>query len=409
MDGHEVDGVERLDDGVRLVSRSERIDVVGDTRQRGIAAILNATDEPAHFFQILPGLLPSWAAQLECIRGCREHMFDEIRRRNAVHAHDPLPHVRSHVFKDPLILDIQLGEQTGGCGISQGRGQRGSQPCEGRVGQAHESRSKERGRTQVGGWLGQVSNQCRDVLNLIRVKEPESLVDVRRDRPLFERVLELTMARARSKQNGDVAGTRRPHDAGLAISNVVLAEYPDDLLRDGRGTLFRFVRHRDPQRRSSPVRSRIDGESIRLAVREVVGPRFWPRDFPEQIIDERQEFRERAEAARNRPSGIPAGPDPFDVPARFLQHGDFRVAEPVDRLLPIADDEDGRVGGQPEPFSPRLNQERHQLPLGTARILEFVDEHVVIPRFEAEAALRKFIHLPEQRQRALEHVGEVQD
>ena len=64
--------------------------------------------------------------------------------------------------------------------------------------------------------------------------------------------------------------------------------------------------------------------------------------------------------------------------------------------------------GEPEPLAPRLNQERHELPLRAARVLELVHEHVVVARFEPEAALRELVHLPEQIEGALEHVREVE-
>ena len=65
--------------------------------------------------------------------------------------------------------------------------------------------------------------------------------------------------------------------------------------------------------------------------------------------------------------------------------------------------------GEAEPFSPRLDQQRHELPLRAARVLELVDEDVVIARFEPEAALRELVHLPEQIERALQHVREIEN
>ena len=64
VDGHQVDGVERLDDGVRLVARGQRIDVIGDPRERRIAAILDAADQPPHLLEVLPRLQPPRAAKL---------------------------------------------------------------------------------------------------------------------------------------------------------------------------------------------------------------------------------------------------------------------------------------------------------------------------------------------------------
>ena len=62
-----------------------------------------------------------------------------------------------------------------------------------------------------------------------------------------------------------------------------------------------------------------------------------------------------------------------------------------------------------EPLAPRLDQQRDQLPLRAARVLELVDQHVVVARLEPEAALRELVHLAQQVERALEHVREVED
>ena len=97
------------------------------------------------------------------------------------------------------------------------------------------------------------------------------------------------------------------------------------------------------------------------------------------------------------------------MPRRLLQHGGLCVTEAVDRLLPIPDDEDRRVSGNARAFAPGLDEQRHELPLRAARVLELVDEHVVIARFEPEPALRELVHPAQQLERAIEHVGEVED
>ena len=64
MDGHQVDRVERLDHGVRLVACRQRVEVSGHARQRRVAAILDAPDEAPHLLQVLPCLRPPRPAQL---------------------------------------------------------------------------------------------------------------------------------------------------------------------------------------------------------------------------------------------------------------------------------------------------------------------------------------------------------
>ena len=108
----------------------------------------------------------------------------------------------------------------------------------------------------------------------------------------------------------------------------------------------------------------------------------------------------------------PSGPQRLEMAAGLAQHRDVGVAEAVDRLLAVADDEDRRLERtgvrQAGAFAPRLHQQRHQLPLRAARVLELVDEHVVIARLEPVAALRELLHLPQQVERAQQHVGEVE-
>ena len=86
-----------------------------------------------------------------------------------------------------------------------------------------------------------------------------------------------------------------------------------------------------------------------------------------------------AEAARDRAARASLRSQPLNVLGGMLQHGDVGVAEAVNRLLPIADDEDRRTRGEPQPFTPRLDEQRHELPLRPAGVLELVDQDVVKP------------------------------
>ena len=95
------------------------------------------------------------------------------------------------------------------------------------------------------------------------------------------------------------------------------------------------------------------------------------------------------------------------------QHARVGVAEPVDRLLAVADDEDrGRerlVLLHAEAFAPRLHQVPDQLPLRVAGVLELVDQQVVVARLEQVARARELAALRQQRQRAFERLGKVDD
>ena len=82
---HEVDGIERLEHGVGFVAGGQGIEVIGNPRERGVSAVLNSADQPAHLLHVLPGLRRARSAQLE--RECRlwQDVLDEVGRRNPIH------------------------------------------------------------------------------------------------------------------------------------------------------------------------------------------------------------------------------------------------------------------------------------------------------------------------------------
>ena len=64
--------------------------------------------------------------------------------------------------------------------------------------------------------------------------------------------------------------------------------------------------------------------------------------------------------------------------------------------------------GQAGAFAPRLHELRDQLPLRAARILEFVDQDVLIPLLEQVAAAREVLHVAEQRERPRQQLRKVE-
>ena len=78
---------------------------------------------------------------------------------------------------------------------------------------------------------------------------------------------------------------------------------------------------------------------------------------------------------------------------------DVRVAEAVNRLLPIADDEDrwrDRVGGGAEAFAPAPDELTNELPLRAAGVLKLVDEDVAIARLQPQAAFSELVEVLQQ-------------
>ena len=117
-----------------------------------------------------------------------------------------------------------------------------------------------------------------------------------------------------------------------------------------------------------------------------------------QVVDERRAAAApigscaRSSAGRRRP-----GRSISRCRAASLQHRHVGIAEAVDRLLAVADDEDRRLErarcARPAPSPHDCDEQRHQLPLRAAGVLELVHQHVVIARFEPVAALRELLHL----------------
>ena len=93
MHRHQIDGVQRFEDGIGFVPGSERVEVIRNPRERGIAAILNAADQTAHFFHVFPRLVPPGAPQFVRVRHFGKQLFDQVGGRNAIDPNDPARHV----------------------------------------------------------------------------------------------------------------------------------------------------------------------------------------------------------------------------------------------------------------------------------------------------------------------------
>ncbi len=158
----------------------------------------------------------------------------------------------------------------------------------------------------------------------------------------------------------------------------------------------------------------VDGKAIGVAVAEAVGSRrrAGPAgDLGEDVVHEREQAGGGAKAHRDGPPGTSAGPQLLHEASRLVQQRHVRVPESVDRLLPVADDEDGRLDGavpRAQPLAPAPHEQRHELPLRAVGVLHLVDEHVLVARLQFEAAARELLHLPQQVERAGEHLRVVE-
>ena len=88
MHRHQVDGIERVDHGVRDIA-GEPVDVIRDAGQRREPAVLHAADQPAHFLQVLTRLHQTRPAQLERVGAVGRDLVEQLGRRRPVDRRDP--------------------------------------------------------------------------------------------------------------------------------------------------------------------------------------------------------------------------------------------------------------------------------------------------------------------------------
>ena len=186
----------------------------------------------------------------------------------------------------------------------------------------------------------------------------------------LERLLELAMARARAEQDGDIARAAGRATPVCRSRTRVLAQDPRDLVRHARAAHASRIARRDHAEHAVTRRGfdgwSIDGNRSSSVVGEVVRPRRASgRDLGEEVVDELRAAPAprgscaRSTAADSRPA------ERLDEARRLLQHGDLGVAEAVDRLLAVADDEDRRLRRRGRALRPRTGPAARPAP--TAR------------------------------------------
>ena len=123
-------------------------------------------------------------------------------------------------------------------------------------------------------------------------------------------------------------------------------------------------------------------------------------DFREHVVGKREQLRNRAEALGDGAARVAIGAQLVDERASLVHDGHVGVAKSVNRLLAIAHEEDRRnersALGETAALAPRTDEQRDQAPLRAARVLELVEQHMVIPALEAISAARELVHLRKQ-------------
>ena len=114
------------------------------------------------------------------------------------------------------------------------------------------------------------------------------------------------------------------------------------------------------------------------------------RVFMKDVVDKAQYRPHRSKAVCDGPTRSPLGPQRRNVPSGPRQQCHLRIAKGIDRLLAVADDEDGWAQVSIShrcAFRPRRHQLADQCPLQRIGVLELIDENVLISRLEFVAAL----------------------
>ena len=221
------------------------------------------------------------------------------------------------------------------------------------------------------------------------------------------------MALARAEQDGDVT---RSHASGQPCLTIPhgrpRGEQPGNLVSGHLGAGLRCVGEHGPEAFVPVCWGCLVRKTILLGIDEGITPLWRLLHVVADIVDEAEQRRRRPEAARDGPPHVTIWAQRVDMAARLVQHRHIRVAEPVDRLLAVADDEHRRREGplirQTDPFTPRPDEQRYELPLRPAGVLKLVHEQVVIARLETVPALRELLHPPEQTERVQQHIGEIE-
>jgi hypothetical protein len=160
-----------------------------------------------------------------------------------------------------------------------------------RVRESDQPRPEELGGTQVRVRPRQKPQQRLQILHLRRVEKSQPLIDVGADPASLERILEVLMTRARTKENGDVVAPNWPR-AGVSVAHLAGFEQTHDFVGDCGGRLLgRRLRDQTEDRPTIPTRAGRDGrcgKPIGVAVLPAVGDLLVACHLRRQGVDEGQ-------------------------------------------------------------------------------------------------------------------------
>ena len=161
MHGHQADGVLRVDRRVRLVADGELLEVVGDARQRRVAAVLEPPHHRPELLEVLARLTTRRAAQFEGVRGLAAGSRPAAPHGGSRSTHDSqrgtAPRSRA---QHRAVVGVEAASSAGGerrreDGVGESRRQR----RDAGIRQPDDARPEQRGGPQVRHRVGEIAQQ----------------------------------------------------------------------------------------------------------------------------------------------------------------------------------------------------------------------------------------------------------
>ena len=239
MDGHQVDGVDGVDDGVRLVAAGDQLREVvrraapaWRSRDSGCGGSSRGSSSGSR----APARSPAPPISTR-IGGLGEHAIDELGRRQPIDQRRSTP-ARLRRAPAAAARDRRLEQRRAAPAASPVSAP--ARPGASSFSASSDSRTMRERRNAAARRFdpgsARYASEREHVLDFVGVEEAQALVDVVRHAAPRQRRLEQAVALARAEQHGDVAGADRPPHAGVAIADGrAVDQQPRDLVGHGLG------------------------------------------------------------------------------------------------------------------------------------------------------------------------------
>ena len=205
--------------------------MVGDPRERRVAAILDAADHAAQLLEVLARLPAARPRELEGVRRFAQHRVEQFRRRQPIDPRQPRGTAARSRSRTRPIFVVEHARRRRRVGAEHApRPSSGAEP--GAVRRPTGARGANGGtprRADPRADRPGIAAARRRPESRPRRKIP-ALCRRRWHAAPFERGLELAVAVARTEQDGDVRGAGFAADAGRPVPDRRARQQPDDLV-----------------------------------------------------------------------------------------------------------------------------------------------------------------------------------